>query len=93
MVGGATTDPFYWHGLTLIQAWISNYIQYEMWDEIIYPILNVNDAMDKQFHRTLFYACNYPSMLGLLKLNHIIKRGQKCLVGNSKDHHKCQLWM
>ena len=26
--------PFYWHGLTLIPAWISNYIHYKMWDEI-----------------------------------------------------------
>ena len=32
---------FYKHGLTLIPAWISNYIQYKMWDEIIYPFPNV----------------------------------------------------
>ena len=36
--------PFYWHGLTLISAWISNYIHYKMWDEIIYPFLNFNGA-------------------------------------------------
>ena len=23
--------PFYWHGLTLIPAWISNYIHYQVW--------------------------------------------------------------
>ena len=26
--------PFYQHGLTLIPAWISNYIHYKVWDEI-----------------------------------------------------------
>ena len=29
--------PFHCCGLTLITAWISNYIHYEMWDEITYP--------------------------------------------------------
>ena len=28
--------PFYLHGLTLIPAWISNYIHYKVWDEIIH---------------------------------------------------------
>ena len=27
--------PFYWHGLTLIPAWISNYIHYELRDNIL----------------------------------------------------------
>ena len=31
-------------------------------------------GMDKLFHPTLFWACNYLSMLGL-KLNHVSKRG------------------
>ena len=39
-----TYGPFYEHGLTFIPAWISNYIHYEMWDEITYPFLNVNGA-------------------------------------------------
>ena len=30
--------------LTLIPAWISNYIHYKMWDEITYPFLNFNGA-------------------------------------------------
>ena len=34
--------PFYWHGLTVIPAWISNYTHYNVWDEIIYPFLNFN---------------------------------------------------
>ena len=36
--------PFYWHGLTLIQAWISNYMPGKVWDEITYPFLNFNGA-------------------------------------------------
>ena len=30
--------PFYWDGLPYIPTWISNYIYYEMWDEITYPL-------------------------------------------------------
>ena len=30
--------------LTLIPAWISNYIHYKVWDEITYPFLNFNGA-------------------------------------------------
>ena len=37
-----TGDPFYTHGLTLISAWISNYIHYKICDEIAYPFLNFN---------------------------------------------------
>ena len=36
----ATSSPFYWHGLTLIPAWICNHIHYKLWDEIAYPFLN-----------------------------------------------------
>ena len=32
--------PFNKHSLTLIAAWISNYINYEMWDELNYPLIN-----------------------------------------------------
>ena len=39
-----TWDPFYWHGLTLIPAWISNYMPRKVWDEIIYLLLNFNGA-------------------------------------------------
>ena len=31
-----------WTCLTLITAWISNYIHYKVWDEITYPFLNFN---------------------------------------------------
>ena len=36
--------PFYLHGLTLIPAWMSKYIQYKVWDEITYLFLNFNGA-------------------------------------------------
>ena len=74
-----TSGPFYLHGLTLISAWISNYIHYKLWDEITYPLLNFNGTslgMNKWFHPTFYWACDYLSMLGL-KLNHISKRGPK----------------
>ena len=37
-----TKVPFYYHGLTLIPAWISNYMPGKVWDEFIYsfPIFN-----------------------------------------------------
>ena len=34
----------YWHGLTLITAWISNSNHFKMWEWITYPFLNFNDA-------------------------------------------------
>ena len=41
--GSRTSDSrglFYWHGLTLIPAWISNYIHYKVWDQINYQFPN-----------------------------------------------------
>ena len=35
---------FYWHGLTLIPAWISNYIHYKVWDESIFPFPKFNSS-------------------------------------------------
>ena len=40
----ATSGPFYYYGLTLIQAWITNYTHYKVWDEITFPFLNFNGA-------------------------------------------------
>ena len=34
--------PFYQYGLTSNPPWISNYIHYEKWNEITYPIPNFN---------------------------------------------------
>ena len=36
--------PFYKHGLTLLPAWISDYIHYTVWDEMTYSFLNFNGA-------------------------------------------------
>ena len=70
--------PFYEHWLTLIPAWISNYIHYKVWDEITYPFLFLNFngclGVDKQFHPTHYNGCYYLSMLGF-KLNHVSERG------------------
>ena len=37
-----TSGTFYQHGLTVISAWISNHIHYNVWDEITYPFPNFN---------------------------------------------------
>ena len=37
-------DRFYWYGLTLIPARISNYIHHEMWGDKTYPFSNFNGA-------------------------------------------------
>ena len=34
--GPVASGLFYWHGLTLIPAWISNYMPGKVWDEIAY---------------------------------------------------------
>ena len=39
-----TLGPFYLRELTLIPAWMINYIHYKVWDEITYPFPNFNDA-------------------------------------------------
>ena len=36
---------FYYHGLTLIPAWISNHMPGKVWDEITYPVLNFNGCI------------------------------------------------
>ena len=35
-----TREPLYYHGWTVIPAWISKYIYYKVLDEITYPFLN-----------------------------------------------------
>ena len=36
------TNNIYWHGLTLIPAWISNHTSSKLWAEITYPYPNFN---------------------------------------------------
>ena len=44
VTGGITRARFYYHGLTLITAWRSNYTHYYVWVEITFPFLNFNGA-------------------------------------------------
>ena len=37
-------SPFYWYGCTLIPSWISNYIHYNVWDEITHPFSDFKGA-------------------------------------------------
>ena len=37
-------SPFDQHDLTLISAWESNYNHYKMWDAVMHPFPNFNDA-------------------------------------------------
>ena len=40
----ATRDLFFWHGSTLIPAWVSNYSHCKVCDEITYQLANFNEA-------------------------------------------------
>ena len=53
-------------------------------------------GMDKWFHPTLYWACDYLSMLGL-KLNHVSKRGHKMYHNDTwsqinASHTISQIW-
>ena len=72
------------NGLTLIPAWISNYIHYETWDEITYPSPNFNGCTVEVWEwisNTLYQACDYLSLLGL-KLIRVSERGPSWLLIN-----------
>ena len=48
---------------------------YKVWDEITYSFLNFNGGtFEVKFYPTLYWACDYLSMLGL-KLIHVSKSG------------------
>ena len=36
------TDPYYWHGLSLIPTWINIYTPTKVWGNISYPFINSN---------------------------------------------------
>ena len=59
----------YYNGLTLIPAWVSNFIRYKVWGEITYALPNFKSAAVEVwewiFLSTLYWACDYLSMLGL----------------------------
>ena len=80
MANETVMGPFYWHDLTLILAWMNNYILYNMWNDITYPLTNFNGATIEVWE----WICNFipyftghvityhTSMLGL-KLIHVSK--------------------
>ena len=45
MSPAASWGPFYLYWLTLIPAWISNYMPSKMWNEITYPFPNFNHCI------------------------------------------------
>ena len=65
----------YWHGLTLIPAWISNYTSITRCgiELLIHSQLPLWSrwSVGMEFHATLYWACDYLLMLGL-KLNHVL---------------------
>ena len=66
--------------INLIPAWISNYIHYNVcWIYLTIPKLqwlhHWSLGMDKYFHPTLYWACDYLSMMWL-QLIYVNKRGQ-----------------
>ena len=71
-------------GLTLIPAWISNYMPSKVRSGIIHPFPNfIGVAVEvwngKVISPTLNNGCNYLCMLGL-KLVHVSKSGGRCLI-------------
>ena len=76
--------PLYKHELTVFPLWRGNYIYCNMWDDIIYPFPNFNDATDevgegilRYFILQFYCAYGYLSMLGL-KLTHVSEKGPIC---------------
>ena len=74
--------PFYQRGLTLIPAWMNNYIPSKEWDGYCYAILKLQRlprwiwGMDNWFHLTLCNGCTYISMPGIT-LTHVSNRGPR----------------
>ena len=51
---------FYKHELSLIPAWISNYVRYNMWDEIAYPFQNFSDFTVEVWELISNYFPHFP---------------------------------
>ena len=78
-----SASAFHEYELTLIPVWISDYIHYQMWDEITNPFPNFNGAtvevwewISNLFYPIFHWSCHYLCMLGL-KLTHVSKRGSR----------------
>ena len=54
------SSPFYYHGLTLIPAWRSNYMPGKMWDEITYSFLKVKEWIINFIPHFIMDVITYP---------------------------------
>ena len=76
LIKSKSIKTIYQHGLTLIPAWIINYIHKKVWNEIAYSFSNFNRASIEvwewisNFIPYSKWACDYLFILGL-KLNHV----------------------
>ena len=66
---GNVWSPFYQHGLIVIPAWVSNYTHYKVCDEITNLIPSSNCCIIEAWES--------------LKLNHVCKRGRRCIMYGS----------
>ena len=79
--------PFYYHGLTLIPAWINNHTPSNVWDEFIGRFPNV--GIYKLFYPILYNGCNYLFMLEI----HVKKRGLWNISISPSQHQKGGWWI
>ena len=73
----------------IIPAWISNYVHYKVWDEIIYQFPNFNGCTVEfgngwVISSHIYWACDYLCIL-VLKLNHVSKRGPNVFISQNKQ--------
>ena len=94
-----TMGPFYYHGLTVIPAWISNHIHYKMrW--ITYPCTNFIGCTNEVWewisnifpHFMTYSQCNYLSTLGL-KLRMSVKGVPERLLSTRMRLTTVQVWV
>ena len=70
-----TKGPFRFYDLTLIPAWIRDYIHYKVWDEINHPLSNSNSAAFEAWHG--FIISTHFTLLSVWLLIHaVVKIGQ-----------------
>ena len=69
--------PFYYHGFTVILAWISDYIQNKVWGEITYPFPNFNvevwEWISNFIPHFTVYVITYPGISGSHTLEMYLK--------------------
>ena len=78
-------DSFYPNGLTWIPAWMRNHMPTQIWDEITYPLSNINDCTIKVWELISSFTQHYIMDVIIhpcwdLKLIHACKRGCRRLM-------------